>query len=129
MDLVEKPEGAFYMFVRLTDDHWKENDKQFVLQLLQEEHVLLVHGSGFSQDKGKGHVRLVFLPDVETLNIAFDRIDTFPETSPYGVMNGGEVFMMNNLSVRFMRKVFIGFCPCRLSLPTSSLSLICCKAY
>ena len=74
---VETPEGAFYMFVRLTDDHWKENDKQFVLQLLQEEHVLLVHGSGFSQDKGKGHVRLVFLPDVETLNIAFDRIDTF----------------------------------------------------
>ena len=74
---VETPEGAFYMFVRLTDEHWKENDKQFVLQLLHEEHVLLVHGSGFSQDKGKGHVRLVFLPDVATLHTAFDRIDAF----------------------------------------------------
>lgn len=74
---VEAPDGAFYMFVRLTDDRWKNNDKQFVLQLLHEEHVLLVHGSGFSSEKGKGHVRLVFLPDVATLNTAFDRIDAF----------------------------------------------------
>lgn len=74
---VEAPDGAFYMFVRLTDELWKNNDKQFVLQLLHEEHVLLVHGSGFSREKGKGHVRLVFLPDVATLNTAFDRIDAF----------------------------------------------------
>ena len=74
---VEAPEGAFYMFVRLTDEKWKNNDKEFVLQLLHEEHVLLVHGSGFSKDKGKGHVRLVFLPDVQTLHTAFDRIDSF----------------------------------------------------
>tara|TARA_B100000459_G_scaffold134488_1_gene90169 strand:+ start:15274 stop:16497 length:1224 start_codon:yes stop_codon:yes gene_type:complete len=74
---VEAPEGAFYMFVRLTDAHWKDNDKEFVLQLLHEEHVLLVHGSGFSRDKGKGHVRLVFLPDIPTLHEAFDRIDSF----------------------------------------------------
>ena len=74
---VEAPDGAFYMFVRLTDERWKNNDKQFVLQLLHEEHVLLVHGSGFSREKGKGHVRLVFLPDVATLNTAFDRIDAF----------------------------------------------------
>ena len=74
---VEVPEGAFYMFVRLTDDKWKDNDKQFVLQLLHEEHVLLVHGSGFSKDKGKGHVRLVFLPDIPTLHTAFDRIESF----------------------------------------------------
>ena len=74
---VEAPEGAFYMFIRLTDEKWKNNDKEFVLQLLHEEHVLLVHGSGFSKDKGKGHVRLVFLPDVQTLHTAFDRIDSF----------------------------------------------------
>ncbi|MAR46477.1 MAG: alanine aminotransferase [Euryarchaeota archaeon] len=74
---VEAPQGAFYMFVRLTDEQWKENDKEFVLNLLHEEHVLLVHGSGFSKDKGKGHVRLVFLPDVPTLHTAFDRIDSF----------------------------------------------------
>ena len=74
---VEAPQGAFYMFVRLTDEQWKENDKEFVLNLLHEEHVLLVHGSGFSKDKGKGHVRLVFLPDVPSLHTAFDRIDSF----------------------------------------------------
>ena len=65
------------MFIRLTDEQWKKNDKDFVLQLLHEEHVLLVHGSGFSKDKGQGHVRLVFLPDIPTLHTAFDRIDSF----------------------------------------------------
>jgi aspartate/methionine/tyrosine aminotransferase len=78
---VEKPQGAFYMFVRLTDEKWKNNDKEFVLQLLHEEHVLLVHGSGFSSEKGKGHVRLVFLPDIPTLHTAFDRIDSFLQRS------------------------------------------------
>ena len=42
---VERPGGAFYMFIRLTDDHWAADDKAFVLELLHEEHVLLVHGS------------------------------------------------------------------------------------
>tara|TARA_B100001175_G_scaffold198489_1_gene168565 strand:+ start:1298 stop:2509 length:1212 start_codon:yes stop_codon:yes gene_type:complete len=74
---VQNPEGAFYMFVKLTDEKWSNDDKAFVLQLLHEQHVLVVHGSGFSSAKGKGHFRLVFLPDVDTLNIAFDRIDTF----------------------------------------------------
>ena len=67
----------FFLINLSPDEHWKENDKEFVLQLLHEEHVLLVHGSGFSKDKGKGHVRLVFLPDVPTLHTAFDRIDSF----------------------------------------------------
>lgn len=74
---VESPGGAFYMFVRLTDPHWSEDDKSFVLQLLQEEHVLLVHGSGFSSDLGKGHVRLVYLADKTVLADAFDRIERF----------------------------------------------------
>lgn len=74
---VEKPGGAFYMFIRLTDEKWANDDKQFVLDLLHEEHVLLVHGSGFSPEKGLGHFRLVYLADEDTLNIAFDRIDSF----------------------------------------------------
>ena len=74
---VQNPEGAFYMFVKLTDKKWADDDKSFVLQLLHEQHVLVVHGSGFSSEKGKGHFRLVFLPDVDTLNIAFNRIDSF----------------------------------------------------
>jgi len=74
---VEEPGGAFYMFVRLTDEIWANDDKQFVLNLLHEEHVLVVHGSGFSPEKGAGHIRIVYLADEGTLNTAFDRIDSF----------------------------------------------------
>lgn len=74
---VEAPGGAFYMFARLTDKMWMENDKDFVLQLLHEEHVLVVHGSGFSPQLGAGHIRIVYLADEATLNTAFDRIDSF----------------------------------------------------
>ena len=74
---VEKPGGAFYMFVRLTDEKWANNDKEFVLNLLHEEHVLVVHGSGFSPERGVGHIRLVYLADEATLNTAFDRIEAF----------------------------------------------------
>ena len=38
----------------------EEKRQGFRAQLLHEEHVLLVHGSGFSKDKGQGHIRLVF---------------------------------------------------------------------
>ena len=74
---VEQPGGAFYMFIRLTDERWAKDDKSFVLHLLHEEHVLLVHGSGFSPELGKGHVRLVYLADVNVLDEAFDRIERF----------------------------------------------------
>jgi len=74
---VQSSGGAFYMFVRLTDSKWANDDKQFVLDLLHEEHVLVVHGSGFSPTLGKGHFRLVYLPNVEVLNDAFDRIERF----------------------------------------------------
>ena len=78
---VQTPGGAFYMFVRLTDPKWANDDKKFVLELLHEEHVLLVHGSGFSKDMGSGHFRLVFLAELEVLIEAFDRIDRFLRSS------------------------------------------------
>ncbi len=74
---VESPGGAFYMFIRLTDPMWASNDKEFVLRLLHEEHVLLVHGSGFSPELGQGHVRLVYLATRDVLNDAFNRIERF----------------------------------------------------
>ena len=74
---VQSSGGAFYMFIKLTDEHWQQNDKDFVLKLLHEEHVLVVHGSGFSPDLGGGHFRLVYLPDVDILNEAFNRIERF----------------------------------------------------
>ena len=74
---VQPPQGAFYMFVKLTDPYWYENDKKFVLELLHEEHILTVHGSGFSKKYGKGHFRIVFLPTQEILKDALDRIENF----------------------------------------------------
>ncbi|RJU82576.1 MAG: aminotransferase class I/II-fold pyridoxal phosphate-dependent enzyme [Candidatus Poseidoniales archaeon] len=74
---VQSSGGAFYMFVRLLDEKWANDDKQFVLDLLHEEHVLVVHGSGFSPQLGKGHFRIVYLPDVDVLNEAFNRIESF----------------------------------------------------
>lgn len=68
-----KPEGAFYIFPRIPD----KDDKQFVLDLLKEKHVLFVHGSGFCPVYGKGHLRSVFLPQVEVLEEAYNRLEEF----------------------------------------------------
>lgn len=68
-----KPEGAFYIFPKLPTD----DDKQFVLDLLKEKHVLFVHGSGFCPVYGKGHLRSVFLPDVDVLEDAYTRLEEF----------------------------------------------------
>lgn len=75
-----KPEGAFYVFPRIhaVGSTWK-TDKDFVLDLLKETGVLLVHGSGFDPTYGAGHVRGVFLPPIETLEHAFDEIERFME--------------------------------------------------
>jgi alanine-synthesizing transaminase len=71
------PGGAFYLFPRLTDPRWSTRDKDFVLGLLHAEKVLMVHGSGFSPKYGKGFVRLVYLPEIDVLADAFDRIERF----------------------------------------------------
>ena len=78
---VQAPGGAFYMFVRLTDSKWANDDKKFVLDLLHDEQVLLVHGSGFSKEMGNGHFRLVYLAELDVLNEAFDRIERFLQRS------------------------------------------------
>ncbi len=76
-----KPDGAFYAFPRIDAlaegrGPWT-NDKEFVLDLLEDQHVLTVHGSGFDKEYGKDHFRLVILPDEATLGDAFDRIESF----------------------------------------------------
>ncbi len=73
----QAPGGAFYLFVRITDPFLAKDDKKFVLDLLHDKHVLVVHGSGFSPEFGMGHFRMVCLPDIDTLSEAFDRIDSF----------------------------------------------------
>jgi tyrosine/nicotianamine family aminotransferase len=74
-----KPDGAFYIFPKIEAINygpWK-NDKEFVLDLLNEKHVLVVHGSGFCSQYGKNHFRAVILPPLNILEEAFDKIDSF----------------------------------------------------
>jgi len=74
-----KPEGAFYIFPKIEameSGVWK-TDKEFVLDLLHEKHVLVVHGSGFCKEYGKNHFRAVILPTLETLGKALDNLEAF----------------------------------------------------
>ena len=52
-------------------------DKQFILDVLHECHVLTVHGSGFCPTYGKGHFRMVFLPPVDILETALNRLEKY----------------------------------------------------
>jgi len=70
------PKGAFYMFPKIEDPRFQD-DKKFVLDILHQKHVLFVHGSGFSPDYGAGHFRLVFLPPVDVIDEAFNRVEAF----------------------------------------------------
>jgi alanine-synthesizing transaminase len=68
------PHGAFYAFPKLDIP---EDDIRFVTGLLQEKHVLCVHGAGFGQKQGTHHMRIVFLPQEDVLNQAYDAITEF----------------------------------------------------
>ncbi len=70
------PRGAFYAFPRLDTP---ASDEEFVVRLLREKHVLVVHGAGFGQAPGTRHFRLVFLPDEATLRRAYRAIGEFLE--------------------------------------------------
>jgi alanine-synthesizing transaminase len=72
-----KPRGAFYLFPRIdTKKFGIKDDEKFVLDLLKKENVLLVQGTGFNWSK-PDHFRIVFLPDVQTLDRAFVSIERF----------------------------------------------------
>ncbi|HIJ98684.1 TPA: aminotransferase class I/II-fold pyridoxal phosphate-dependent enzyme, partial [archaeon] len=72
-----KPEGTFYIFPKIEHPKYARNDKKFVLDLLHKKYVLFVNGSGFGKKFGTGHFRGVFLPKVEILGEAFDRVEEF----------------------------------------------------
>jgi len=72
-----KPEGALYLFPRLDPDIYHiENDEKFAFDLLSQQKVLVVQGSGFNLADSQ-HFRIVFLPYEEQLIEAVGRIATF----------------------------------------------------
>ncbi len=72
-----KPKAALYLFPKLDPAVYPiEDDQQFILDLLEEEKVLLVQGSGFNWQT-PDHFRVVFLPNVDDLTEALNRITKF----------------------------------------------------
>jgi aspartate/methionine/tyrosine aminotransferase len=70
------PKGAFYAFPKIEQNKF-DSDKEFVMELLNSKGVLTVHGSGFGRQYGSGHFRLVFLPNLNVLDSALDKIEEF----------------------------------------------------
>ena len=74
-----KPKAAMYVFPRLDPRLYPiDDDQQFILDLLLEEKVLLVQGSGFNWPH-PDHFRVVFLPSVDDLTEALERVSLFLE--------------------------------------------------
>ena len=70
------PKGAFYAFPKIENNKFG-TDKEFVTKLLETKGVLTVHGSGFGEQYGSGHFRLVYLPKLEVLDSAMNKIEEF----------------------------------------------------
>jgi alanine-synthesizing transaminase len=74
-----KPKAALYLFPKLDPEMYPiKNDQEFIANLLREEKVLLVQGSGFNWPK-PDHFRIVFLPHEDVLREAIARLAKFLE--------------------------------------------------
>jgi alanine-synthesizing transaminase len=74
---VVKPKAALYLFPRLDPKMYPiADDQQFAYELLAEQKVLIVQGTGFNWPD-HDHFRLVFLPNIDDLTEAVGRIERF----------------------------------------------------
>ncbi|MGH3252994.1 MAG: pyridoxal phosphate-dependent aminotransferase [Trebonia sp.] len=72
-----KPAGALYLFPRLDPEvHKIVDDQRMCVDLLEQQHVLLTHGTGFNLPS-PDHLRVVFLAPVEVLSDAIGRLGEF----------------------------------------------------
>ncbi len=71
-----RPEGAYYVFPRITAEHTTSQD--FAIRLLEEARVTVTPGAAFGPS-GEHHVRMAYCVEEETIERAFDRIEAhFP---------------------------------------------------
>ncbi|KGJ86676.1 pyridoxal phosphate-dependent aminotransferase [Colwellia psychrerythraea] len=69
--------GALYLFVKVDNKKFSiYNDEKMILDLLKQEKILLVHGRAFNI-KEHNYFRLVFLPHVDELIPALEKLKTF----------------------------------------------------
>lgn len=75
-----KPKAAFYIFPKLDVKKFNiRDDEQFALDFLRKEKVLLVHGGGFNWQQ-PDHFRVVYLPKMEILEDAMNKLEMFLST-------------------------------------------------
>ena len=75
-----KPKAAFYIFPKIDTQKFNiVNDEQFALDLLREKKILIIHGGGFNWDK-PDHFRVVYLPRIEVLSDAMEKLADFLST-------------------------------------------------
>ena len=75
-----KPKGAMYMFPRMDPKVYPiKDDQKMVFDLLQQEKMLIVQGTGFNWP-APDHFRIVFLPAEEQLQDAIGRLARFLKT-------------------------------------------------
>ena len=75
-----KPKAAFYIFPKIDTQKFNiANDEQFALDLLREKKILIIHGGGFNWDK-PDHFRVVYLPRIEVLSDAMEKLADFLST-------------------------------------------------
>jgi alanine-synthesizing transaminase len=72
-----KPMGALYCFPKIDIKKFNiHNDERMVLDLLEQQKILVVHGTAFNWAQ-PDHFRVVFLPRPEDLNLALDKMGQF----------------------------------------------------
>jgi len=72
-----QPAGALYLFPRLDPEvHKISDDQKMCIDFLEQQHVLLTHGTGFNLSS-TDHVRVVFLAPVDVLTEAMSRFGAF----------------------------------------------------
>jgi len=75
-----KPNGALYLFPKLDQKRFNiKDDQRFAMDLLVEEKILIVQGTGFNWHK-PDHFRIVCLPRVDEMAKAITKIGHFLET-------------------------------------------------
>ena len=72
-----KPMGALYCFPKIDTKQFNiHNDERMVLDLLEQQKILIVHGTAFNWSQ-PDHFRVVFLPRPEDLTLALDKMGQF----------------------------------------------------
>ncbi len=75
----KKPKAAFYIFPKIDLKRYPiKDDEQFALELLREKKILILQGSALNWPE-PDHFRVVYLPEIRTLNTACERLKDFLE--------------------------------------------------